>query len=59
LPEGSGIVLWRVRDDVEVEFEAMVGSWGLDISTWSQTKEKTTEMGKKERLKDLGNMLRQ
>jgi hypothetical protein len=29
LPEGSWIALWRVRDDVEVEFEAMVGSWGI------------------------------
>jgi hypothetical protein len=37
----------------------MVGSWGLDICTWSQTtKEKDEEGdGGKERLKDLGDVL--
>jgi hypothetical protein len=35
-----------------------LGSWRLDISTWSQEKTKR-EMGKRERLKDLGNVLRE
>ena len=57
LPEGSGRVLWSVRGDVEVEFDAMVSSWGLDICTWSQTTRKKERDREREHLNDLADVL--